>query len=643
MMRLAVREPKPKYGRWMLAFRSLSLRQKLPLLVSTLTAGALLVAGALASIEVHQAARAAAESRLRTATVELVNLLANTVETRGELEAAIARSPRVLSAVRGAPIDSAALANELDTVRTAADATLPIHLVAANDSTVFTTGESPPGPDPDPDPPLDSVKVFGPFRSLGGQVLYWTSIPVPEPRANPVGWIAYRRRIGSPQARDVIETLLGSGIRLFVGQYGDSVWVDFGGSVSDSPPGDQLVLGEPFTFNLRDGTEVLSTASPLPGTPWVLLLQTPMSQVLARPRAFLSRMLLMGASLILLVVMIAWSATRRLAGPLEELAEAADHIAGGKYRHRVSASGDDELARLAYAFNAMSEQVARSDEELRRRLQEARALALSLEEANVRAERSREEAHAASRAKSEFLATMSHELRTPINAVLGYTELLAQGIPDPPTESQSDYLRRIERSSRMLISLVDDVLDFSRIESGRMRLDLGIGSALSAVRAATASLEPEAARKGVAMTARCGQGGRFHGDQQRVQQILLNLLSNAVKFTPSGGSVEVRCSVVAEGPEGSAADEGPWLRIDVEDTGIGIDEDQLDRVFEPFVQGKVGFTREHGGAGLGLAISRSLASMMSGHLTVRSTRGEGSCFTLWLRSAGVADPAGAPL
>jgi two-component system sensor histidine kinase EvgS len=367
-----------------------------------------------------------------------------------------------------------------------------------------------------------------------------------------------------------------------------------------------------------------------------------MSQVLARPRAFLSRMLVMGASLILLVVMIAWSTTRRLAGPLVELAEAADHIAGGNYRRTVSARGDDELARLARAFNAMSEQVARSDEELRRRLEEARALATSLEEANVRAERSREEAHAGSRAKSEFLATMSHELRTPINAVLGYTELLAQGIPDPPTASQKDYLRRIDRSSRMLISLVDDVLDLSRIESGRMRLDVGVGSAEDAVQAAMASLEPEAARKGIAMAARCGQGSRFRGDQQRVQQILLNLLSNAVKFTPQGGSVDVRCSVVTEGPRGSDSDRGPWVRIDVEDTGIGIDEDQLERVFEPFVQGKVGFTREHGGAGLGLAISRSLASMMSGDLTVRSAPGEGSCFTLWLRSAAVVDPAALP-
>ena len=624
----------------MVAIRSLSLRQKLPLLVSAITAGALLVAGALAYVEVRGAARAAAESRLRSATFELVDLFVSSLAARAEIEQGVTRSPLVRAALRGSAPDSTALVAELAQIRAPVDGDLPIVLVAANDSTVFTTGEAVSGPDPDPDPPLDTARAYGPFRRIGEQVLFWNSVPVPGTASAPLGWIAYRRRLGNEQTRDVIESLLGSGIRVFVGHVGDSVWVDFAGVVSESPPGDNLVLGEPFTFGLRDGSEVLATASVLRGTPLVLLLQTPMSQVLARPRAFLGRIVLMGASLILLVVAIAWSATRRLAGPLEELAAAADQMAEGDYRRHVRAKGDDELARLAQAFNAMSEQVARSDEALRQRLREAHAMALSLEEANVRAERSREEAQAASRAKSEFLATMSHELRTPINAVLGYTELLTQGIPEPPSAQQKNFLKRIERSSRMLISLVDDVLDFSRIESGRMRLEQGVGSAEEAVHAAMASLEPEAARKRIQITSECGSHGRFRGDQQRVQQILLNLLSNAVKFTPDGGSVTVRCAVVPRG--GTEGNGARWLRIDVEDTGIGIDEDQLERVFEPFVQGKVGYTREHGGAGLGLSISRSLAGMMSGDLTVRSTRGEGSCFSLWLVSADSTDGATAP-
>jgi signal transduction histidine kinase len=227
---------------------------------------------------------------------------------------------------------------------------------------------------------------------------------------------------------------------------------------------------------------------------------------------------------------------------------------------------------------------------------------------------------------------MSHEIRTPINAVIGYTELLEQGIPDEPTERQREYLQRIERSSRLLMSLVNDVLDFARLESGQLRVEMGIGSAREAILAATSALEPQAARKNIRLTARFGDTATYRGDPHRVQQILLNLVSNAVKFTAGGGEVSITATLDAQGPDGRPASRGCWLRFDVADTGIGIAQDQQERVFEPFVQGEVGFTRVHGGAGLGLAISRRLASMMSGEITLESRRGEGSRFTLWLES-----------
>jgi signal transduction histidine kinase len=618
----------------------LSLRRKLPLLVSALSVGALVLAGTLAYLEVRGASRAAAEARLESLTLEFRTLLEGAVESRIQLEESVIASPLVRDALSGSALDTAALLVLLDSLRAPADAGLPVLLLDADGGTITSIGELSAPADPDPEPPLDSVRSFGPFRQVGDMILYWTSNPVEGTRARTQGWIVQRRRVGNPQAGGTIESLIGNGIQVSLGRADDSVWVDLGGAVVQGPP-ERVVFEQPFTYEGRDRSERLAYAGTLEPTPWVLVLQMPIGLVLARPRLFLSRALAVGAVLLFVIVMISWRGSRRLTDPLQDLAAAADDLAAGHYGRRVQAAGDDEIARLARAFNAMTKQVARSDEALRDQLVEARALAERLEEANVSAERAREQAQAANRAKSEFLATMSHEIRTPINAVIGYTELLKTGIPDPPSEAQSDYLRRIDRSSRLLMSLVNDVLDFARIESGQLRVEMGEGSAQEAILAAAAALEPEAVRKRITLTTHCSDAEMFSGDPHRVEQILLNLLSNAIKFTPEGGSVKVTCSRDGRGPRGSAPGRMAWLRFDVEDTGIGIQPDQFERVFEPFVQGEVGFTRGHGGAGLGLAISRRLAALMSGEITLESTQRQGSRFTLWLRSAQPAERAAA--
>jgi signal transduction histidine kinase len=291
------------------------------------------------------------------------------------------------------------------------------------------------------------------------------------------------------------------------------------------------------------------------------------------------------------------------------------------YLPLLDAEGERE-GIIAHGMDVTDHVEARREAE--RLLQDARA--------------ARAEAEAANRSKSEFLATMSHELRTPINAVMGYTELLELGIGGPVTGLQRDHLGRIRASSLHLLGLIDDVLDLAKIEAGQMVVAREPASAAQSVAAAIALVEPQAAVRALSVENRCGEEAtRFLGDPDRVRQILANLLSNAVKFTPAGGRITVDCSVQAEAEPGAwLRDPGPWMCIHVQDTGIGIEAGQLERVFRPFVQADAGHTRAHGGTGLGLSISREYARLMGGDLTARSEPGRGSRFTLWLPTTAAA-------
>ncbi len=247
----------------------------------------------------------------------------------------------------------------------------------------------------------------------------------------------------------------------------------------------------------------------------------------------------------------------------------------------------------------------------------------------------RAEAEAASQAKSEFLAVMSHELRTPLNAVIGYSELLDLGIAGPLTPEQRHQITRIRASGRHLLGLVNEVLDLAKVEAGRLSLHIDTARVGQTADAALALVQPAAEARAINFSSHCdGDGGALYdGDEDRVRQIIVNLLTNAVKFTEPGGSVTLEAGVTRRPDPEARLFGGPWVFVRVTDTGIGIPPDQLTTIFDPFVQVDRGHTRSNDGSGLGLTISRRLARLMKGDLTVRSKPGEGSVFTLWLPAA----------
>lgn len=234
----------------------------------------------------------------------------------------------------------------------------------------------------------------------------------------------------------------------------------------------------------------------------------------------------------------------------------------------------------------------------------------------------RDQAEEAGRAKSQFLAMMSHEIRTPMNAILGFADLLSQR---PLPAQERDYVRTIGSSGEALLRIIDDILDHSRIESGRLRLESTIFSPEKLLDEVSILLAPSAGKKGLGLeVVTVGEIPRsVRGDMGRLRQILLNLAGNAVKFTPSG--------TVALGVEVAPGLPDPGLvkmRFFVRDEGPGIPATQVARIFEPFAQADSSVSRRYGGTGLGLAISRSLASLMGGHLAVQSNPGAGATFVL---------------
>ena len=297
---------------------------------------------------------------------------------------------------------------------------------------------------------------------------------------------------------------------------------------------------------------------------------------------------------LLLGFVLSWS----VVGPIQRIDPRLAAIAGGDFSGHVDVENRDELGALAANVN-------RTNDELRRVYSE-------LEET--------------SRHKSEFLASMSHELRTPLNAIIGFSEVLREEMFGPVNEKQAEYLDDIVSSGNHLLSLINDVLDLSKVEAGQVELEVGPFSLREALERGVVMVREQATEEEVQVELSAGpEVDVVEGDERRIKQVIFNLLSNAVKFTPAGGEVDV-----------SAIRVNGEVRVSVADTGPGIAPGDHERVFEEFQQTDAGLERLEG-TGLGLALSKRLVELHGGRIWLESELGKGSTFVFTL-PAGSASP-----
>jgi signal transduction histidine kinase len=314
-----------------------------------------------------------------------------------------------------------------------------------------------------------------------------------------------------------------------------------------------------------------------------------------------------------------WAVVRYvIVKPVTHLRDVANAVREGDVEQRAAIRTGDEFEELGAAFNRMLRQLLSQQSDLRQSKSELDERLDQLAQANM-------QLHEMNRLKSDFLATVSHELRTPLNSILGFSDVLS-GVR-ALDEKQQRYVGNIQRSGRMLLEMINDILDLAKVESGKMEIRLGEFKIAALIAAQCEMARPLAEKKNIDLD--CEAPATLpimRQDQAKVQQILNNLLSNAIKFTPEGGRIFVSAQ----------RDDLGDLRLKVSDTGIGISPDEQQLVFEKFRQGSSGLpdgdamTREHSGTGLGLSIVRELCRLLGGDVSLESELGKGSAFTVRL-------------
>ncbi len=364
------------------------------------------------------------------------------------------------------------------------------------------------------------------------------------------------------------------------------------------------------------GQKMLSTWATVEPFGWKVFVEQPESAAFAPVRGKIWGTALLLAAFLAVGVGLSVLLARRLVRPVKQIRTAAARIGAGAYDERIELRRRDELGGLADELNGMAASLQASVQSLEQKVEER-----TRELQQVLAELSRKgrQLEVASQHKSDFLANMSHELRTPLNAIIGFSQVLRQGLFGPVNAKQEEYLDDILSSGNDLLSLINDVLDLSKVEAGQVELEVATFSLREALERGVVMVREPAANKGVGLSlALAPDVDVVDGDERRLRQVVYNLLSNAVKFTPGGGCIDV-ASFRVNGE----------VQVSVTDTGPGIAPEDRERIFEEFQQTDVGVDQREG-TGLGLAVSKRLVELHGGRIWVESEPGHGSRFVFTL-------------
>ncbi|MCL6582477.1 MAG: response regulator [bacterium] len=381
------------------------------------------------------------------------------------------------------------------------------------------------------------------------------------------------------------------------------------------------------------------------GSELQVVVAAPLNTASARDREIVQRVrrlirqsaqdkIILFAGMILSFIIAWWGwlfLSRQVADPIISLTQKADLISqqSGKLHETVATSGQDETKKLARVFNQMSASLQEQQMEIERINRELERRDQLLGEANAKLER-------LNAMKSDFLSILSHELRTPLTVIKGYLSLMKNQRLGPINEQQLKGLTIADERADHLNSLISDLLDLSRIELNKYEIRQEVWDLAKMAEAAVDSMRPLFEKKGLRFKTHIpAELPLVYADKQKVSQVLTNLLSNAIKFTPAGGEVilEALPSVEERSGEESRPEGDDFVQINVKDTGIGLAEEEIQKIFDKFYQVDDSVTREHSGSGLGLCIARNIVELHHGRMWVKSRKGEGSTFSFTLPKA----------